>query len=189
MNGKNFTKTQKISAIIITLPFLCAIIFLIIGLFTLDNIFLEEKFSINFIAIATLSFIHLSSILILNKFNKTEIDIPKSLMKKIFSIFGYVLLLFLSNLLLEMGLRMNLNYWLKSDNVESIDLIVIDKYVSRGKATDYYVIFNSSNGKLKNKVKRKKFEDFSIGEKYHANVNEGYFDGYFLTEPMNRIQN
>ncbi len=189
MNRKNLTNKQNFSTIIITLPFLCAIILLIISIFTLDDIFLEKKFSINFITIATLSFIHLSSILILKNFNKIEIDIPKPLIKKIFSIFGYVLLLFLSNLLLEMGLRMNLNNWLKNDNIESIDLIVVDKYISRGKATDYYVIFNSSKGELRNKVKRKKFESFSIGEKYQANVKEGYFDGYFLTEPMNRIKN
>jgi len=82
---------------------------------------------------------------------------------------------------------MNFNYWLKSKNVEKIELIVIDKNVSHGKSTDYYIIFNSSYGKLKNKVKRKKFETFLIGEKYKATVNEGYFEGYFLAKPMNRI--
>ncbi len=188
MNSKTLTKRQKISGIIITLPFLIAVVLLIIGLFTLDNIYLERQFSISFIAIAILSFLHLIFILILIKFDKIEIEMPKPILKKIFSIFIYLFLLFLSSLLLEMGLKMNLNNWLKNGNELKIELMVIEKNISRGKSTDYYVIFNSSNGILKNKVKRKKFEAFSIGEKYQANVNKGYFDGYFLTEPMNRIK-
>ncbi len=188
MKGKTLTKRQNFSAVIITLPFLVAIFFLIIGLFTLDDIFLEKGFSLNFKAIVTLSLIHLSLILILKKLGKIEIDLPKIFWKKIVAFIGYTLLLFLSNLLLEMGLRMNLNYWLKKDTVEKIELIVIDKNVSHGKATDYYIIFNSNKGKLKNKVRRKRFEVFSIGEIYQAKVNEGYFDGYFLTEPMNLIK-
>jgi hypothetical protein len=187
MNGKTITKRQKFSAIIITLPFLSAVIFLIIGLFTLDDIFLEKGFSINLKAITTLAFFHIVSIIILIRIDKIDIDLPKSLLKKAFSVLGLFILIFLSNFLLEMGLRMNLNYWLKSNNVESIELIVIDKNISHGKATDYYIIFNSSYGKLKNKVRRKNFESFSIGEKYKASVNEGFFEGYFLIEPMNRI--
>ena len=188
MKGKTLTKKQNISAIIITLPFLLAIFFLIIGLFTLDDIFLEKGFSLNFKAIVTLSLIHFSFILILKKLGKIEIDLPKILWKKIVAFIGYSLLLFLSNFLLEMGLRMNFNYWLKKDRVEKIELIVIDKNVSHGKATDYYIIFNSNKGKLKNKVRRRKYEVYSIGEIYQAEVNEGYFDGYFLTEPMKLIK-
>ena len=186
-NGKTTTKRQTFSAIIITLPFVCAVIFLIIGLFTLDDISLEKGFSINFITNATLALFHIISIIILIRLDKIDIDLPKSLFKKAFSVFGLFILILLSNFLLEMGLRMNLNYWLKSNSVEKIELKVIDKNVSHGKATDYYIIFNSSHGELKNKVRRKKFESFSIGEKYKASVNKGFFEGYFLTEPMNKI--
>ena len=189
MNGSTLTKRQKFSGIIITIPFLCAVTLLIIGLFTLDDKYLEKGFSINFIAIAIFMLVHISTILILERFDKIDIELPKSLLKKVFSIFGLLILIFLSNLLLEMGLRMNLNNWLKNENVEKIELIVIDKYVSHSKTTDYYIIFNSSNGKLKNKVGGKKYKAFSIGEIYQASVKEGYFDGYFLTEPLNRINN
>lgn len=189
MNGKTLTKRQKQSGIIITIPFLLAVTLLIIGLFSLDDKYLEKSFSINFIAIAIFMLVHISVILILKRFDKIDIELPKTLLKKVFSILGLLVLCFLSNLLLEMGLRMNLNNWLKNDSIEKIELVVIDKYVSHGKSTDYYVIFNSSNGKLKNKVRRRIYNDFSIGEKYQASVNEGYFDGYFLTEPMNRINN
>ena len=98
MKGKTLTKKQNISAIIITLPFLLAIFFLIIGLFTLDDIFLEKGFSLNFKAIVTLSLIHFSFILILKKLGKIEIDLPKIFWKKIVAFIGYILLLFLSNL-------------------------------------------------------------------------------------------
>jgi hypothetical protein len=189
MNNKTTSKKQIFSAIIITLPFLLAVVLLIIGLYTLDDIFLEKDFSLNFKAITILAFLHIVSIIILKRYDKIIIDInlPKSFLKKVFTVFVLFILVILFNFLLEMGLRKNLNYWFKRDTVENIKLIVIDKNISHGKATDYYVIFNSGYGILKNKVKRKNFESFSIGEKYKASVNKGFFEGYFLTEPMNRM--
>ena len=186
MKGKTVTRRQKISAIIITLPFLCAVTLLIIGLFTLDDIYLEKGFSVNFTAITTLAITHIVSIIILKRLDKIDIDLPISNFKKTFSIIGYVILIFLFSFLLEMGLRMNLNYWLKGNTVEKIELIVIDKNISHGKATDYYIVFNSNYGRLKNKVRRRKYESFTIGEKYKALVNKGFFEGFFLTEPLNK---
>lgn len=187
MNGKTITKRQKISAIIIALPFTCAVTLLIIGLFTLDDIYLDKSFSVNFTAITTLAITHIISIIILKRLDKIDIDLPISKFKKAFSIIGLVLLTFIFSFLLEMGLRMNLNYWLKGNTVEKIEMIVIDKNISHGKATDYYIVFNSNYGRLKNKVRRRKYESFSIGEKYKASVNKGFFEGYFLTEPLNKI--
>lgn len=86
-----------------------------------------------------------------------------------------------------MGLRMNLNYWLKDKTVEIIELQVIDKNISYEKATDYYIVFNSNYGRLKNKVSRRNYKSFLIGEKYKASVNKGFIEGYFLTEPFNKI--
>jgi hypothetical protein len=188
MKGKTATRRQKVSGIILTLPFLFAVTLLIIGLFTLDDIYLDKGFSVNFTAITTLAITHIISIIILKRLDKIDIDLPISKLKKAFSIIGLVILSFLFSFLLEMGLRMNLNYWFKSSSIEKIELIVIDKNISHGKATDYYVIFNSNYGQLKNKVKRRNYESFSIGEKYKASVNKGFFEGYFLTEPMNKIK-
>jgi hypothetical protein len=186
MKGKNATRTQKVSGIILTLPFLCAVTLLIIGLFTLDDIYLDKGFSVNFTAIILLSITHIGSIIILIRLDKIDIDLPISKLKKAFSIIGLVIMSFLFSFLLEMGLRMNLNYWLKGNTVEKIELVVIDKNISHGKATDYYIVFNSNYGNLKNKVRRRKYETFSIGEKYRASVNKGFFEGYFLTEPLNK---
>lgn len=186
MKGKTATRRQKISVLILTLPFLCAVTLLIIGLFTLDDIYLDKGFSVNFTAIILLSITHIVSIIILIRLDKIDIDLPISKFKKAFSIIGLVIMSFLFSLLLEMGLRMNLNYWLKGNTVETIELIVIDKNISHGKATDYYIVFNSNYGSLKNKVRRRKYETFSIGEKYRASVNKGFFEGYFLTEPLNK---
>jgi hypothetical protein len=189
MNSKNSSKKEIFSTLILTLPFILAVVLLIIGLFTLDDIFLEKDFTLNFKAISILAVLHIVSIIILKRYDKIiiGINLPKSFLKKVITVFVLFILVMLSNFLLEMGLRMNLNYWLKSDNVKNIKLIVIDKNISHGKATDYYVIFNSSDGILKNKVKRKNFESFSIGEKYKASVNKGFFEGYFLKKPMNRM--
>lgn len=187
MKGNTATRRQKVTAIIITLPFLCAVTLLIIGLFTLDDIYLDKGFSVNISTITTLAITHIISIIILIKLDKIDISLPLSKFKKALSIIGLVILIYFFSFLLEMGLKMNLNYWLKSSTVEKIELVVIDKNVSHGKATDYYVIFNSNYGRLKNKVRRRKYESFSIGEKYKALVNKGFFEGYFLTEPMHKI--
>ena len=188
MKGKTATRKQKVSGIIITLPFLCAVTLLITALFTLDDIYLDTGFRVNFTAVTTFVITHIILIIILVRLDKIELDLPVSKFKKTVSIIGLIVLLFLFSLLLEMGLRMNLNYWLKGNTVEKIELIVTDKKISHGKATDYYIIFNSNYGKLKNKVRRRKYKSFSIGEKYTASVNKGFFEGYFLTEPMNKIK-
>lgn len=184
MKRSSLSKRQNLFIIIGTLPFLTAIIFSLIGLFSLDDISLDPPFSIDISAIVGFSCIHLCCILILKRLNKIEIHFPKSRLKKIFSIIVQLILLVLSNFLLVIGLKMNLNYWLKSDTVKKIELIVIDKNVSHGKTTDYYIIFNSQNGKFHNKVRRKNFDSISIGETFQASVNEGFFQGYFLTEPL-----
>lgn len=189
MKRSSLSKRQNLFGIIGTLPFLTAIIFLLVGLFSLDNISLNPPFSIDVIAGLSFFCIHLSIILILKRLDKIEIHFPKSRLKKLGSIFAYLVILVISNFLLVMGLKMNLNYWLKSNSVEKIELIVIDKSVSHGKATDYYVIFNSQNGKLHNKVSPTNFDTFSIGETFQASVNKGFFQGYFLTEPLKPTNN
>jgi hypothetical protein len=65
-----------------------------------------------------------------------------------------------------------------------MELLVIDKYISKGKATDYYFVFDSNCGKLKNKVSSMKYAVFSIGEQHKASVNHGFFEGYFLMKPL-----
>ncbi len=188
MNSKPLTKRQRIHTLVIVFPFISAITLLIIGLFTLDDTHLEGGFRISFEAVATLLLVHAITIILLARFDKFEFNLPKTLTKKILSALLLFIMIFISSLLLEMGLRMNLNNWLKNKNVEKIKLTVVDKYVSRGKHNDYYVVFNSGNEELKNRVGRSNFERFSIGEEYEASVNKGYFDGYFLTTPMKQIK-
>lgn len=187
MKGKTTTRRQKVSGIILALPFICAVTLSLIGLFTLDDIYLEEGFSVNYTGIVILAITHIVSVIILIRLDKIDLDLPISKFKRAFSIFGLVLLTFFFSFLLEIGLRMNFNYWLKGNAVEKMELIVIDKNISHGKSTGYYIVFNSSYGRLKNKVRRRKFESFSIGEKYKASVNKGFIEGYFLTEPLKKI--
>jgi len=187
MKGKTITKKQEVTGIILALPFLCAVTLLIIGLFTLNDIYLDKGFTVNFTAITLLSITQIVSIIILIRLDKIDLNLPISKIKKVFSIIGLVIMSVLFSFLLEMGLRMNLNYWLKGNTVEKIELVVIDKNISHGKATDYYIVFNSNYGRLKNKVSRRNYKSFLIGEKYKASVNKGFIEGYFLTEPFNKI--
>jgi hypothetical protein len=70
MKDNTANRRQKVSAIIMTLPFLCAVTLLIIGLFTLDDIYLDKGFCVNFTAITTLSITHIVSIIILKNLTK-----------------------------------------------------------------------------------------------------------------------
>ena len=184
---QNTNRRQKVSRIILTLPFLSAITLLIIGSFTLIDIYLDTGFKISFPTVILLALAHIVSILILSKLDKIEIDIPNSKFKIAPSILGFVIMTFLSSILLEMGLRKNLNYWLKDKAVEKMELRVIDKYISKGKTTAYYIVFDSNCGRLKNKVSQKKYAVFSKGEQFTASVNNGFFEGYFLTKPLRNI--
>lgn len=191
MNAKTRDKKQKIFGIILILPFICGAIFIFIGLGTLNDIFLEKESSINFISTTALALalFHIISMVILIRLDKIAINLPKPILKKTLAILLFLFMIYSSNFLLELSLRINFNYWLKSNSAERIELVVIDKNVHDGKGTDYYIIFNSKNGRLINKVKRKNYESFSIGEKYTALVMEGFFEGYFLKAPMNRVNN
>ena len=118
MKGKTITKKQEVTGIILALPFLCAVTLLIIGLFTLNDIYLDKGFTVNFTAITLLSITQIVSIIILIRLDKIDLNLPISKIKKVFSIIGLVIMSVLFSFLLEMGLRMNLNYWLKGNTVE-----------------------------------------------------------------------
>jgi hypothetical protein len=100
------------------------------------------------------------------------------------SIFAHLFLFIISNFLLVIALKMNFNSWLRSSEVEVLELTVVDKHISHGKATDYYIIFDSKEGRFHNKVSSKKYNSFEIGESFKASVNRGFFDGYYLSKPL-----
>lgn len=184
MKGKTVTRKQKISGIIITFPFLLAIILLILGHYTLNDIYLYKDFRISILAITIIAFAHISSVIILLKFDKIEMQLPPSRLKKKLLLIILIIMTFMFSFLLEMGLRMNLNYWLKSSVVENIELVIVEKYISQGRGTDRYIIFNSNEGRFTIRVRLKIYESLSIGEKFKAKVNKGFIEGYFLTEPL-----
>lgn len=185
MKKSSSSRGQSLFALIGTLPFIVAIVFLLIGLFSLDDISLDPPFRFNFVAVLIFSLVHLSIILILNQLEKIEFSFPKPKFNKLASIFAHLILLLISNFLLVLALKMNFNSWLRSDKVEKIELIVVDKNISHGKATDYYIIFDSREGKFHNKVSPKNYDNFRIGESFQASVKRGFFDGYYLSEPLN----
>jgi len=185
MKKSSLTKKQNLFAIIMVAPFLIAILFLLIGLFTLDNISLDAPFRFNFIAVLAFSLFHLCVLIVLKILGKIELNFPTITFKKVFSIFLHFLILMISNFLLIMALKMNLNFWLRSDKIEKLELTVVDKNISHGKATDYYIIFDSRAGRFHNKVSSKNYSFFTIGQSFQSLVERGFFDGYYLVEPLN----
>ncbi len=183
---KHFTisKGQNLFTLIATLPFLVAVIFLLVGLFTSDDISLEAPFRFNFFAVSVFLFVHLGIIFILAKYRKIEFSFPHTVTKKILTIFAHLFIFAISNFLLVMALKMNFNSWLRSSKVEMLELTVVDKNISHGKATDYYIIFDSKEGRFHNKVSPKNYHNFKIGESFKASVNRGFFDGYYLVHPL-----
>lgn len=179
------TSAQIYFNIIAIIPFSTAVLLLITGLITLNDISLLPPFSINFNAVFIFSLVHLAVIVLLKKWKKTDIGLIKlTLLKKVTVIFLLIVILFLSNLLLVISLKMNFNYWLRSNSVEKIEISVENKYISHGRGTDYYVEFGSEKGKLTCKVSRRNYDSFNIGDSFEASVNRGYFEGYFLTEKL-----
>lgn len=79
---------------------------------------------------------------------------------------------------------MNLNFWLRSDKVEKLELVVVGKNISYGKATDYYIIFDSRAGRFHNKVSSSNYDFFAIGQSFQASVKRGFYDGYYLAKPL-----
>ena len=89
-----------------------------------------------------------------------------------------------SSVLIVMGLKMNLNYWWRSDTVEEIEITVDNKSVSQSRGTDYYIEFSSKNGGFINKVTHETFDKFIIGESFIVSVYQGYYEGLYLTEEI-----
>lgn len=165
-------------------PFLTAVLFLLIGLSSLDNISLDAPFRFNVAAVLVLSLFHVCVLIILKILGKIELHFPVTMFKKIVFFFAYLLLMILSNFLLIMALRMNLNFWLRSDKVEKLELVVVGKNISHGRATDYYIIFDSGAGRLHNKVSSSNYDLFTIGQSFQASVKRGFYDGYYLAKPL-----
>jgi heme/copper-type cytochrome/quinol oxidase subunit 2 len=150
----------------------------------MKKVLIYTLLSFNFLALAVFLLVQLSTVYILMRYRKIEFSFPKSITKKTLSIFAHLFLFIISNFLLVIALKMNFNSWLRSSEVEVLELTVVDKHISHGKATDYYIIFDSKEGRFHNKVSSKKYNSFEIGESFKASVNRGFFDGYYLSKPL-----
>ena len=185
MKNRSCQLPKNVFDIIPALPFLFAVVLLLAGLVTLNDISLMPSFTIDINVVIVFSVLHLSVVFLLIKWKKISIDLSGfSLVKKMLGISLLLFMLFVMNILLVSGLKMNLNYWLRGKSIEHIELFVMDKYVSYGKGTDYYVQFDSSVGQLSSKVSRSSYKSIQVGSNYNVSVNKGYFEGYFLTEKL-----
>jgi hypothetical protein len=92
---------------------------------------------------------------------------------------------FLVSSILTLGLKTNLNYFLREGAVQQFEITIIDKYIKTGRVTDYYVKFLLLDEDFSYKIGEKSFKNsFEIGKTYTVEVKKGFFDGYFLLEPL-----
>lgn len=190
MTDQTENKKPRLHPIII-FPFLLGTPLAIIGGVRTGDIFLEpsRSFSTEILVTLSLSLLHIAVISTLIKQRKIKFELPQTQAKRILSIVLQSLLLLVSNFILGIGLWVNLNYSLKSSTENNIELVVTAKtaYRTRGRKT-YSINFTSNAESLRREVSRKDYPNISVGDKYAATVQEGYFEGYFLKKPMIRIK-
>jgi hypothetical protein len=190
MTDQTEIKKPRLHPIII-FPFLLGIPLAIIGSIRTDDVFLEpsRSFTTEILATLSLSLLHIAVISALLMHDKIKFELPHTQTKRILSIVLQLILLLVSNSILGIGLWVNLNYSLRSSSEKNIELVVTAKstYHSKGHKT-YLINFTSNAEVLRREVSRKDYPTISVGDKYAATVQEGYFEGYFLKKPMIRIK-
>lgn len=185
MKKSTFSNSQILLQLFIVLPFIVSIPLLINVLETQKNISLLPPFNINFSVVIITFLIYMIIVVVLAKWKKIDMGIAKlKKVKRGFILLSATLVLFLSIFLIVMSLKMNINYWWRSESKEYIQILVESKHISNGRGTDYYVVFSSKNGGLTNKVTHKTYDNFKIGESFNISVNQGYFEGFYLTEEI-----
>jgi succinate dehydrogenase hydrophobic anchor subunit len=176
---------------IILFPYLLGIPLAIIGGVRTDDIFLDpvRNFTTEILTTLALSLLHIAVIGVLIKHGKIKFELPQTQAKSVLSIALQFILVLVSSFILGTGLWVNLNYSLKSSTEKNIELVVTAKsaYHSKGRKT-YLINFTSNDGMLRKEVTRKEYPNISVGDTYAATVQEGHFEGYFLTKPLNRIK-
>jgi hypothetical protein len=187
MNNTTKPLLKNRVALLFVVPFLVSIILLIVYLGLISKFSLSPPFNVNITAILIISIIHFSSVMFFIKRSKISFSLS-SKFKQFRSIIPVVLIFLfsiVSSLLLVMSLKMNLNYWLRNDSIENIKIYVTNKYISKGRGTDYYIEFDFENSKLKYMVGKGNYEKFKIGDSFDVEVQKGYFEGYFLIKKLN----
>jgi hypothetical protein len=182
MKSKTLSKNELITSGIIVLPFLIAIPLLLIGLFSLVDNSIQPPFNPNFSTVVIISILHLLVLIGFRMRKKVQITNVLNKKKRILGLIFLPLFIFCSSFLLTMGLKMNLNYWLKSDVKEEIFVTVKNKRISTGRSTDHYIDFDTPDGKMNHKVSKRNYNKYKIGESIKIDVQEGYFEGYFLVK-------
>ncbi|MFK8044142.1 MAG: hypothetical protein AB8B72_01505 [Crocinitomicaceae bacterium] len=185
MNKSNFSTSQILLQLFIVLPFIAAVILLIIGAETQKNISLLPPFNVNFIVVIITFLSFTLFVAFLAKWKNIDMGFAKlKPVKKIIFFLLVTIMFFTLSLLSVMSLKMNLNYWWRTDKFENIEITVEDKRISYGRGTDYYIEFSSEQGDFSNKVTNKNYDNFNIGETFIVSVYAGYFEGFYLTEEI-----
>lgn len=184
-NKTKYSSKEIILMVLVVIPFFASIVFVISYLIYISELCLSPSFSVNFTIVFVIAMVHLSIIYLFSRKMKVDIGLTNiNTLKKIVQLFLIIVFFIVSSFLLEVSLKMNLNYLFRNDSIENIEIIVVNKHISHGRATDYYVDFKSNERKFSYKVRKKDYNNYKIGEVFNVEVNRGYFEGYFLLEKL-----
>ncbi len=180
---------KKTIYFLLYLPFFLGVVLAIIGGVRTDGILLESvpNLYIRFQNISLIALSYLLIIAILLKLGITKLDLPKTRGKKVAFIAIQLLILYISSAMCTIGVWVNLNYSLRKKPIKRIELIVTNKYLPQVRRRGIQVSFHSEFGKLIWQTSRKQYDSTKIGERYSAYVNEGFFNGFYLTARMQKI--
>ncbi|MCB0478798.1 MAG: hypothetical protein KDC84_11565 [Crocinitomicaceae bacterium] len=168
---------------IITPTVLC-ISLLIYNLSEVSEISLLPQFESNVVATIFIAIIYFALLAFLTIKSKA---IDRNKFSQIKAIFIWLWLFLLSitmGFLITISFKWNINYWFRSNTVEEIEITIIDKRISQGRGTYYYIEFESLDETYDYKVPKSDYSKFTIGKSYTVSVQKGYFEGWFLQDKL-----
>jgi len=164
-------------------PFLLAVILALYTLVALNNIELSEGVKLNIPIVLIVTAFQVVLFGLLNKRGVINLGLNKhKKLKRYIGTFFLIILTFISSFLLVMMLRSSMNYWFRSNDVTKLKVEIINKRISRGRATDYYLRLKTESSEYQLRVTKRKYNSYTIGDTELLDVNRGFFDGYFIIE-------
>ncbi|MFT5602660.1 MAG: putative membrane protein [Flavobacteriales bacterium] len=180
-----YTKQQILINVIAGVPFIIGTILLIYGMVTLKNISMMPAFNLNWSLIFVIGILHIFLIFFLLKWKNIDMGHNQMSRKKNATVITCLIIgAFCSSTVLVMSIKMNINYWMKSNTTSEINVIIENKRISSGRSTTYYIDLISEGNEYYLEVSKSSFRYYDKGDSYLVKVNKGYFEGCFLTKKI-----
>ncbi|MCB9190015.1 MAG: hypothetical protein H6600_06785 [Flavobacteriales bacterium] len=179
-------KEKSLAYLVLLGPFFLSLILMMYNLSFISKLALMDNFSLNLYAVGCVFLVYLALIITFYKKGLLKNYIHLKSKFRYLGMIGFSIFLIGSSALLVLSIRMNLNYWLRDQEVEKIEITVEGKHTGNGRVTDHYISIKCPQGNFSYKVSESADnEKFIIGESYTVEVNKGFYDGYYLLQKLN----